>query len=99
MHSNIECPICSVIHKSSVISEDQDERQFTPRKRTKGIIYYGDRVEELLSSPEQLIMKAMEGLDGSPIVTLNQTSIVEAKEEEVSKESVTKRKRGRPRRK
>ena len=56
-------------------------------------------MEELLSSPEQLIMKAMEGLDGSPIVTLNQTSIVEAKEEEVSKESVTKRKRGRPRRK
>ena len=56
-------------------------------------------MEELLSSPEQLIMKAMEGLDGSPIVTLNQTSIVEAKEEEVSMESVTKRKRGRPRRK
>jgi endonuclease-3 len=48
----IECPICSWVNKTSV--KDQDDFNasvFTPKKRSKGIVFYSDRKDELSQNP------------------------------------------------
>ena len=97
MHVNSECPICSVIHRNHANAEDESEKQFTPRKRAKGIIYYGDRVEELLSSPNQLVMNVSESVEISPC-TLSENIVKTEEQIGGAPEPTPKKRRGRPRR-
>eukprot|EP00981_Chlorochromonas_danica_P007539 scaffold1769_cov164-Ochromonas_danica.AAC.12 len=58
-HKNSECPICSWIHQplpravEEVTAAEEGKREdvYSPQKRAKGLVYYSDRLEELVSSP------------------------------------------------
>ncbi len=49
-HSPSECPICSWVKSDRDPPIDKLE-QFVPKKKAKGIVYYNDRIEELIASP------------------------------------------------
>ena len=97
MHVNSECPICSVIHRNQSNAEEETEKQFTPRKRTKGIIYYGDRIEELLTSPQQLVMNVAESIAASPS-SLSENIVKTQEQVHDVPEQTPKKRRGRPKR-
>lgn len=48
-----DCPICSWINKplKRAVEEVSANNSFSPQKRTKSLVYYQDRVEQLVLSP------------------------------------------------
>lgn len=48
-HQNSACPMCSFIN--SKVDEMPQLQSFSPQKKTKGIVYYSDRIDELMKNP------------------------------------------------
>ena len=49
-HQSKECPICSWVNKKGGEPSLSFE-EFTPKKKSKGIVFYEDRITELIGSP------------------------------------------------
>lgn len=54
-HKPAECPICSWINRpldeANALASRVEAALFTPQPRMKGLIYYHDRIAELVASP------------------------------------------------
>jgi hypothetical protein len=69
-----------LIHKNS--SETVEDITFTPKKKAKGIVYYNERQEELIASPELAQMssgKATEETLASPTDAFSSNTTTESK--------------------
>lgn len=82
-HSNVECPICSGIHRG--LGDEAADQSFTPKKRAKGIIYYGDRLTELSNTPELAAMSPEAAVEGTLSSEVVHTDVIEVKQPVKSK--------------
>ena len=52
-HNNTECPMCSWVNKAGAGTQHLPSNfdNFTPKKKSKGIVFYEDRIVELQTTP------------------------------------------------
>ena len=86
-HTSSECPICSFVNNPSKLAayastcDSSEASPFTPKKKSKGIVFYGDRTEELSHSPSLTFAKSPSSFD-APAATDGSSSAKMAIEEE-----------------
>lgn len=83
MHKPSECPICSVINKEAPLESHLDDCDFTPKKKAKGIIFYADRIDELVTSPELAVLTPVL----TPVVITEEQLSVSVKTEDAARKS------------
>ena len=73
-HTPSECPICSWVKSDRAPPVDK-LGQFVPKKKAKGIVYYNDRIEELVASPSLTPYESPSKIVSSKVVIVESLDI------------------------